>query len=332
MQIYTFTKIGFINNVYTFIDYFYSMISSQQIQYILQLSEAGNFSKAANSCFVTQPTLSMQIKKAEDLLGFLIFDRNKSPLELTHLGAKLLPIIQEINYYNNAVSQLSKKANGTYIEELTIGIIPTVSCYLVPMLYKKWKSQLTHTRLIIKESKTEDILDLLANKKIDFGIIAGPINDNKWKMFELYTEELLAYTQGKNSTSIKTNQLMEQKPWLLSQGNCLRSQMMEFCKVNLDLKEDWSFEGGNIELLIKMVDINGGYTLIPKNYTTLLNELKGAFHTIKDSKTGISPARVIVGLQSIRNKKSESIEKIIEIIQMKLNKLSDKDFSIINWK
>jgi hypothetical protein len=107
---------------------------------------------------------------------------------------------------------------------------------------------------------------------------------------------------------------------------------MEFCKVNLDLKEDWSFEGGNIELLIKMVDINGGYTLIPKNYTTLLNELKGAFHTIKDSKTGISPARVIVGLQSIRNKKSESIEKIIEIIQMKLNKLSDKDFSIINWK
>ena len=85
------------------------MISTQQIQYILQLSEAKNFSKAAEDCFVTQPTLSMQIKKAEEVLGFLIFDRDKNPLELTPLGRRLLPIIQEINQGNNAILQLSKQ-------------------------------------------------------------------------------------------------------------------------------------------------------------------------------------------------------------------------------
>jgi LysR family transcriptional regulator, hydrogen peroxide-inducible genes activator len=308
------------------------MVSTQQIQYILQLSETKNFSKAADACFVTQPTLSMQIKKAEDVLGFLIFDRNKNPLELTHMGRQLMPIIQEINQCNNAVLQLSKKASGTYVEELNIGIIPTISAYLIPMLYQKWKRELTHTRLIIKENKTEDILELLENKKIDFAIIAGPSPDAKWKTFDLYTEELFAYTQNKNAGIIKTNDLSDQKPWLLSQGNCLRSQMMQFCKLNVSLEEDWNFEGGNMELLIKMVDMNGGYTLVPNHYKTLLNKVKGSFHSIKDSKTNASPARSIIGLQSNRNSKNDSIQKIVQSVQLLLNKSSKKDFSIINWK
>jgi LysR family hydrogen peroxide-inducible transcriptional activator len=308
------------------------MLSTQQIQYILQLSETKNFSKAAEACFVTQPTLSMQIKKAEEVLGFLIFDRNKNPLELTHLGQQLLPIIQEISHYNNLIVQLSKKANGTYIEELNIGIIPTVSAYLIPMLYQKWKKQLTHTRLIIKENKTEEVLELLENKKIDLAIIAGPVNETKWKTYELYTEELLAYTQNKDSGIIKTNELDDEKPWLLSQGNCLRSQMMQFCKLNESLEEDWSFEGGNLELLIKMVDMNGGYTLVPKHYKNLLTNINGSFHSIKDSKTNISPARSIIALQSNRNNKNDSIEKIVQSIQLSLNKLQKKDFSILNWK
>jgi LysR family hydrogen peroxide-inducible transcriptional activator len=308
------------------------MISTQQIQYILLLSETKNFSKAADACFVTQPTLSMQIKKAEEVLGFLIFDRNKNPLELTHMGRQLIPIIQEIRHYNNLILQLSKKANGTYIEELNIGIIPTISAYLIPMLYQKWKKQLTHTRLIIKENKTEDILELLENKKIDFAIIAGPSPDVKWKTFDLYTEELLAYTQNNHVGIIKTNDLNTQKPWLLSQGNCLRSQMMQFCKLNESLEEDWSFEGGNMELLIKMVDMNGGYTLVPKHYKTLFNNVKGSFHSIKDSKTNVSPARSIIGLQSNRNNKNDSIQKIVQSVQLSLNKFPKKDFNIINWK
>lgn len=308
------------------------MISTQQIHYILQLSETKNFSKAAEASFVTQPTLSMQIKKAEEVLGFLIFDRNKNPLELTNLGEQLIPIIREINQYNNAILQLSKKANGTYVEELSIGIIPTISAYLVPMLYQKWKKELTHTRLVIKENKTEDILDLLEHKKIDFAIIAGPSPDLKWKTYELYTEELLAYTQNKDSGTIKTNDLGDEKPWLLSQGNCLRSQMMQFCKLNENLEEDWSFEGGNIEILIKMVDMNGGYTLVPKHYKTILNNTKGSFHSIKDPKTNISPARSIIGLQSNRNSKIDSIGKIVQSINLTLNKSRKKDFSIVNWK
>lgn len=308
------------------------MISTQQIQYILQLSEAKNFSKAAEDCFVTQPTLSMQIKKAEEVLGFLIFDRDKNPLELTPLGRRLLPIIQEINQGNNAILQLSKQARGTYVEELTMGIIPTISPYLIPMLYKGWKKELKNTRLIIKENKTEDLLQLLEDKKLDFAIIAGPSLDSKWKVSQLYTEELLAYTQQKDNSAIKTSDLTTQTPWLLSQGNCLRSQMMQFCKIDRPGAEEWNFEGGNLELLIKMVDLNGGYTLVPRQYIPFLNRVKGAFHTIKDAQTNTSPARSIIALQRHRNIKSESIEKIIDSIRFSLNTNSKKNFSIVNWK
>ena len=230
------------------------------------------------------------------------------------------------------MKNISKKANGTYVEELTIGIIPTVSAYLIPMLYKTWKKQLTHTRLIIKENKTEDILYLLENKKIDFAIIAGPSPDTNLKKSDLYNEELLAYTQHKHAGIIKTNALNEQKPWLLSQGNCLRSQMITFCKLNANLKDDWNFEGGSIELLIKMVDMNGGYTLVPKNYKTILSTVQGSFHSIEHSQTKNTPARSIIGLQSIRNTKQESIEKIIASIRLALNKTIKKEWSIVNWK
>lgn len=308
------------------------MISTQQIQYILQLSETKNFSKAANNCYVTQPTLSMQLKKAEEVLGFTIFDRDKNPLELTALGKQLVKIIQELNYYNEQIHQLSKKANGTFKEELVIGIIPTVSAYLIPLLYKSWKKQLLETRLIIKENKTEELLNLLENKKIDFAIIAGPNPDTTLKKTDLYVEELLAYNQNKKRGVVKTNSLLEQKPWLLSQGNCLRTQMVSFCKLNNEVQDDWNFEGGNIELLIKMVDINGGYTLVPKHYADILKNIKGSFHHIEHSKTKATPARSIIGIQSVRNTKSESIQKIISSIKLVLNKPNNKEMDIINWK
>lgn len=308
------------------------MISLQQIQYILQLSETLHFSKAADACFVTQPTLSMQIKKAEEVLGFSIFDRDKHPLKLTTLGQQLIPVIREMNLANNNIIQLSKKAAGTYVEELSIGIIPTISPYLIPMFYRKWKKALKNTRLIIKENKTEELLDLLENKKLDFIIIAGPVTDTRWKSHKLYTEELLAYTQKKDKSILKTNDLIYQKPWLLSQGNCLRSQMMNFCRIDQAAETEWNFEGGNMDLLIKMVDMNGGYTLVPHYYKDLLKNNKGAFHTIKDSRTNISPARSIIGLQSNRNTKSDTIQKIVESIQLELNKEEEKGYSIVDWK
>lgn len=307
------------------------MISTQQIQYILQLAETKNFSKAAEACFVTQPTLSMQIKKAEDVLGFLLFDRN--PLQLTTMGSTMLPIIKEMNVLNNSIVQLSKRANGTYVEELTIGIIPTIAPYLIPMLYPHWKKQLKQTRLIIKEYKTEEILAQLENKQLDFGIIAGPLVESRWNTTPLYMEELLAYTKDNSKNNIKTNQLSTQKPWLLNKGNCLRSQMMEFCALPFTTStNDWDFEGGNIELLIKMVDINGGYTLVPKYYKPLLSNGKGSFHKIIDSTTNTSPVRTIIGVQSNRNTKNGTIQKITDSIQLLLNKPIKTKFNVINWK
>jgi LysR family hydrogen peroxide-inducible transcriptional activator len=117
------------------------MISLQQMQYIVILSEELQFQKASDRCFVTQPTLSMQLKKAEEQLGYAIFDRSTSPLSLTDFGKQLLPILREILSENDKIKLLKDRQNNIFVEEIKIGVIPTVAHYLVPTMFEKWKKK-----------------------------------------------------------------------------------------------------------------------------------------------------------------------------------------------
>lgn len=307
------------------------MLSVQQIQYILALSEHQNFSRAAESCFVTQPTLSMQIKKAEDIVGFVIFDRSRSPLEMTSQGKELLPIIQEIMTDFEKIERLKQQLKGNYLEEIRIGIIPTVTAYLIPALYKHFEAILPDVRLIIEESKSEEILEDLRNKRIDFGIMAGPISQDNLKTIHLYTEEIKAYYPASKKETVMADELLKVQPWLLNKGNCLRTQMVNFCELNQD-ENQWSYEGGNLEMLVRMVKLNGGYTLIPQHYEQILDfDKDSSFKTILSSEQRI-PVRNIIGISQNRNYKWKSIEKIIHQIQHQFPFTSDRKFDLLNWK
>jgi LysR family hydrogen peroxide-inducible transcriptional activator len=320
----------FFNTFYICIDFIY-MISIQQMQYIVVLSEEQQFQRASERCFVTQPTLSMQIKKAEEQLGYLVFDRDSNPLSLTPAGNSLLPILREILSETEKIKYLSDQLKGKVKEEIRLGIIPTVASYLIPQLFGEWQSSFDQLKLTIHELKTVDVLEAMERKELDMGIIAGPHMDARLRTIPLYQEEIYIYAPNVKEASIEMSNLQEMHPWLLNQGNCLRTQMVHFCQLKKTIDEnEWNYEGGNLPLIIEMVDRHGGYTLIPSNFP-LTETQKHGIKSIRDLAS--LPAREIIALSSNRTSKMQGIEALARSIQFAYGQTEKlKQLQVLDWK
>lgn len=304
------------------------MLSIQQIQYIIALADEKHFGKASEQCYVTQPTLSMQIKKAEEFLGHLVFDRSRSPLALTPFGEELIPVLRDIQSDYDKVEVLKDKFEGKFTERLKVAVIPTISSYLVPDMFDSWKKEMGNTELELIELKTEEIIDALNEQKIDMGIFAGPFVHDKMQVNPLFKEEIKAYYPDASSSVVMASELEEEHPWLLTPGNCLRTQMVHFCNIEKDENLKWNYEGGNIDLLMKMVDLEGGYTLVPYNYKRDDVKVKRII-----SSDGFVPVRDIIAVYPNRSIKSQSIKRIVRSIQLNYPPIpKDKQYQILNWK
>jgi LysR family hydrogen peroxide-inducible transcriptional activator len=308
------------------------MISIQQMHYLVVLSEEKQFQKASERCFVTQPTLSMQVKKAEEILGYPIFDRSANPLELTSFGEELIEICREVLYQMDKMDVLRKQMQGEYVERIRIGIIPTISAYLIPKMFPIWQAKFTNIQLQIVELKSYELLEALESKMIDLAILAGPHNDQKTRTVPLYIEEIKAYVPSYLGDRLTTEQLDNLHPWLLNKGNCLRTQMMQFCQIDENKNsEKWNYEGGSIEILVKMVNQNGGYTLVPSNYLLEMDNQEKLF-SIYSSRNGQSPAREVVALFSNRTYKKSLLEALIREVQHAYySNNNSTNFDLIKW-
>lgn len=308
------------------------MLSIQQMQYILALSEFRQFQKASESCFVTQPTLSMQVKKAEEMLGYPVFDRSRSPLELTVFGQELIPILREILSENDKIGSLTQKMKGEYREQVRIGIIPTIAAYMVPDMFRTWREKVPGIQLMIEEQRTEELLDSMERKDLDLAILAGPHHDPSLRTIPLFIEEILAYVPSVKGVSVTTEQLTELHPWLLSKGNCLRTQMISFCQLKDDASPDsWNYEGGNLELLLKMVEQEGGYSLVPEWYK--MNEaIKPHLKHVRAVGNEAVPAREIIALMPNRSIKRAPIEGLLREVQHYYNRSDRRTMQVIDWK
>lgn len=306
------------------------MISIQQMNYIVVLSEELLFQRASERCFVTQPTLSMQIKKAEETLGYAIFDRDSNPLQLTPSGQKLIPILREILAETDKIKWLSDQLKGLVKEEVRIGVIPTIAAYLLPDLFSTWIAEFGNIKLKIRELKTTDVLDALERKELDMAIIAGPHLDPRLRSVPLYLEEIQVYCPEELSAEIQFEQIQQKHPWLLNKGNCLRTQMLHFCQLNHDKDaQDWDYEGGNLPLLIEMVNKNGGYTLIPANFQ-LKPEQQLGIKSIAELQA--APAREVIALIPNRSMKMPHLEAMIRQIQHFYgHKKTKKNLLVLDW-
>lgn len=289
------------------------MISPSQVQYILALKEYQSFQKAANACFITQPTLSMQIKKAEDVLGRPLFDRSKSPIELTSFGKYLLPTLIQIDDSYASLDIQLKKLKGTYKAEIKLGIIPTIAAYLIPSFYSEWQKELGDIKLDIIELKSEALIEAIEERKVDFGIMAGPLNTKNISENILYNEEILVYAPSIKNKEITTATLAKLKPWLLAEGNCLRTQMVNFCNLKNNDPKEWSYEGSSIPILLEMVKKFGGYTLVPYHFMEFCTLPKEDFHRVGNQ----TPVRQIIGIYHDKNAKEDYLKTMIRQIQRK---------------
>ncbi len=242
----------------------------QQIEYLLAVNKYRSFSKAAENIFVTQPALTIQIRRLEDELGVELFDRNKKPLEPTEIGERIIEqarfLQKNIEKLSDIVSEFKRELSGN----LRIGIIPTVSPYLVPKFVNEFVGNFPEVNLQFTELITEDILSHLEEGTLDAGIIVTPFPMKNMTVFPLYYEEFFLYVSDKHPLikrkNIRVSELNLQDLWLLEEGNCFRNQVINICRREKDYKSKWKFdyESLSIDSLLKIVNSSRGITVIPE--------------------------------------------------------------------
>ncbi len=246
----------------------------QQLEYILALDQTRHFVRAAEKCGVTQPTLSAMIQKLEDELDCKIFDRSQHPLIPTEIGKQIIQQAQVILFNVNQLKENIITEKGALAGSLSLAMIPTVAPYLLPDFISNFKHDYTEIDLKVSEMQTSTIIEKLHSAEIDMAILSTPLNDPKILEVPLYYEKFIAYISPEETIFSSNNLISHDLPldnlWMLEEGHCLRSQVFNFCdskKFNSSM-----YEAGSIDTLIKIVDRNGGYTVIPELHLQLLNE------------------------------------------------------------
>ena len=248
----------------------------QQLKYVLAVDAHRHFAKAAEKCFVTQPTLSMMIRSLEDELGIKIFDRSRQPVVPTEAGEVVIAqakiILREAGRMKEIIHELKGEIKG----ELKLGIIPTVAPYLLPLFLNSFLKKYPRLKIKISEFTTQQIIEKLRHHHLDAGILATPLNNEILNEQPLYYEQFVVYASSNEKLmkkkylipgDIDTNHL-----WLLEEGHCLRTQILNLCELRKKGLEtsNLEYEAGSIETLKKMVDMNNGITILPE---LALNEL-----------------------------------------------------------
>lgn len=253
------------------------MISLTQMEYVLAVDKFKHFSQAAKSCNVSQPSLSMQLQKAEDFIGVVIFDRSKSPIAVTTQGKIIIDqfrvVLHEYKKVFSLVSESEKEISGDFI----LGVIPTLAPYVIPLFIESFCQKYPLVNLTIEEMKTEAIIEGLSSDKIDGGLLVTPLHNDKLIERSLFFEPLYAYISPKSKLAklekIRPTDLKEKGLWILNEGHCFRDQVFNLCNYIKDKKtesiyENLFFESGNLETLKRIVDKGSGHTVLPLLATT----------------------------------------------------------------
>lgn len=313
-----------------------------QLTYILAVDTYRSFRKAAEQCYVTQPTLSMQIQKLEKELGIIIFDRSTYPIEPTDLGSRVIEQIRKIIDETERLKEIIHKSKSMIFGRLRIGIIPTIAPYLLPLFVDKLINQYQGLELSIDELQTSKILQLLEQNLLDVGIVSGPINHPRIIEKVLYNEPFVGFISHDHplikKEKIKVEDLTLEDLWLLKEGHCFRDQILQLCKSVLTRNPLHSvrlrFEGENLETLKKLVENNVGITLLP--YLATLS-LKGTSseRLIREFYPPVPTRRVslIYGKSKLKLQLIKVLQKaIVAAIPAELHKYNSKKSSNSNKK
>lgn len=239
----------------------------KDLEYVKAIAHFKHFRKAADACFVSQPTLSGQVKKLEQELGVTLFDRSTKQVTLTAKGERLLTQINVILEQTQILKELAATSNEPLQGKLTIGIIPTIAPYLLPVLLTSMKEAFINSRFSFIEMQTATILEALDNGELDFAILADVPELKKYHRVNLYKEDFVVAVSHDNSLArqkkVALRDLQGCSLLMLSDGHCFKDQAQQFC-FSAGVNVSSQYQGNSLETLLALVAMDDGVTFVPK--------------------------------------------------------------------
>lgn len=240
-----------------------------QLEYVLAVHEHQHFGRAAQSCFVTQPTLSMQLQKLEEELQVTIFDRSKNPIQVTNEGQVVVEQAKKVIHEHKKLYSMIEESKNEIQGQFRLAVIPTLSPFIIPLFAKSFNENYPKVNLQITENKTEDIIRMLKDDEIDAGLLVTPLHEKNIEEKALYYEPFYLFVAKDHpfaqKDKIKEDELDINEIWLLNKGNCFRDQVLRICSraKEAEITNPINFESGNFETLKNMVLNGSGYTVLP---------------------------------------------------------------------
>ena len=262
-----------------------------QLEYIVSVDSTRHFAKAAEKCFVTQPTLSMMIQKLEEELGVKIFDRSKQPVIPTKEGEQLILHAKAVLSDLNRMKDYARELQGEIAGEFHLAVIPTLAPYLIPLFIKQFTAEFPLLSVHMKEMTTDEIIPKLKRREIDAALLATPLMETGLMENKLFNEEFYVYASRNELLPKKKyvlpGELNIHHLWLLEEGHCMRNQVFNLCELKKkdSSKSNLLYEAGSIETLIQLVDKLEGITIVPRLSTfTMTARQKAKLHEFANPK------------------------------------------------
>ena len=242
-------------------------MNTRDFEYLIALSEYRHFGKAAEACFVSQPALSMQIQRLEANLGVKLIERNHKSVLFTDIGIDITERAKQILTQLKQIQELAKLSKDPYSGELTLGIIPTLGPYLLPLILPALSKKYPKLHFYLVEEQTASLIQKLKAGNLDAALMAYPIEESSFNAEDLFVEEFLLAVSNKHSLAKKKNinmtDLEQQNVLLLEEGHCMRGPTLDLCH-KMHAQEVQNFRATSLETLRHMVAMGNEVTLMPK--------------------------------------------------------------------
>lgn len=313
------------------------MITLTQLEYVVAVDECRHFAAAAERCFVTQPTLSMQIKKLEDELGVIIFDRSRQPVVPTDIGVRLIEqarlVLSSTSRFKEIISENKEEVEGS----LKIGIIPTLAPYLLPMFIGDYIRKYPAVKVEVEELVSEEIIRRLKRDTLDVGIFVTPYQDENITERPLFYEEMMVYASPGHALldkeKVEISDIATSEIWMLGDGHCFRDQVINLCAMREEQHQSlpFEFESNSLETLMKIVDREGGFTLIPELAVQYMPEERKKQVRAFASRIPLREVSVIFSRYYIKHKLIELLGQEIKTV-VPARMLDSKRGRVVSWK
>jgi LysR family hydrogen peroxide-inducible transcriptional activator len=307
-----------------------------QLEYVIALDTYRHFATAADKCFITQPSLSMQIQKLEDELGVLLFDRSKHPVIPTEIGTLVIEQAREVLDARKKIDEIVADSKNEISGSLRVGIISTLAPYLLPLFITDFIEKNPKIQLHIEELLTKQIVEKLKSGLLDVGLVVTPIEDRGITEIPVFYEPFVGFIAKNHPlfsqehislTDIDTGDI-----WLLNEGHCFRSQVVNLCETKTQQHKSLKFqyETGSLETIMKIVEKQHGFTLLP--YLSTIDMNADRRELVKEF-TFPQPKREVSIIFHRGHLKRKLIERLkIEIIAHIPSHLKEKkDGYVVSW-